>query len=231
MKNVLITGGSRGLGLEFTKQYLNKGFHVFAASRNPGNSPELNKMKKKFSNLLSIYPLDVSNEISRNKLYQRIAADVEKIDVLINNAGVASGNEKLRYRFGELKQEDLSRCFLVNTIAPLMLTEKLLPLIEKGTKPVVVNISSNSGSIAKKKGNGSTGYGYSSSKAALNMISKMLSNEMIKYGIIVVTTMLYTDKAPLEPFESITGMIRVIESLEMEDSGKFLDWQGNEIPF
>jgi NAD(P)-dependent dehydrogenase (short-subunit alcohol dehydrogenase family) len=161
------------------------------------------------------------------------------LDILINNAGIASGNEERRYRFGELIQEDLCRCLLVNSVAPLMMTEKFFPLLEKGSKPLIVNISSDSGSIARKRGGGNTGYGYSSSKAALNMITKLLSDELRESGVIVVslhpgwvrTTMLYCENAPLGPTESIGGMIRVIESLEMDDSGNFLDWQGHVIPW
>lgn len=239
MKNVLITGGSRGLGLEFTRQYLERNFQVFSASRNPGKSTELQQLKVKYEGLLTVHQLDVSDEESRHQLFLKISEKVGKLDVLINNAGIASGNEKFRYRFGELNQEDLCRSFLVNTVAPLMMTEKFFPLLKQGKEPIVVNISSNSGCISNKKGNGGTGYGYSASKAALNMITKMLSNELKDHGIKVVsfhpgwvkTTMLYTDKAPLEPFESISGMISVIQSLEMKSTGRFLDWKGNKMPW
>ncbi len=237
MKTMLITGGSRGLGLEFTKQYLKKGLQVFAASRNPARSTDLQQLKTSYDDQLAIYQLDVSDEESRHQLYQKMSEKIRKLDILINNAGIASGNEKFRYRFGELNQEDLCRSYLVNTVAPLMMTEKFFPLLEKGKKPVVVNISSDSGCISKKNREGS--YGYSSSKAALNMITKILSIELRGYGIIVVslhpgwvkTTMIYTKNAPLEPSESINGMIQVIESLEMKDTGRFLDWKGNEIPW
>jgi NAD(P)-dependent dehydrogenase (short-subunit alcohol dehydrogenase family) len=239
MKTVLITGGSRGIGLEFAKQYLKKGFQVLVASRYPARSAELSQLKAEYEDLLSIHSLDVSEEESRQQLYQQITKNFAQLDILINNAGIASGNEKRRYRFGELDQEDLCRSFLVNAVAPLMIAEKFFPLLEKGTKPVIANISSNSGCITKKQGNGSTGYGYSASKAALNMITKMLSHELRDSGVIVVslhpgwvrTTMLYCENAPLEPFESIRGMIQVIESLEMKSTGSFLDWQGNELPW
>ena len=239
MKTVLITGGSRGLGLEFTKQYLEKGFQVVSASRNSIKSTELQQLKIQYDNLLTIYQLDVSDKESRHKLYQKVSDKVGKLDILINNAGIASGNEKFRFRFGELDQDDLNRSFLINAIAPVMMAQKFFPLLEKGTNSVIINITSISGCISKKKGNGSTGYGYSSSKAALNMLTKMLSNELKVKNIVVVslhpgwvkTTMLYTENAPLEPSESISGMIQVIESLEMKSTGKFLDWQGNEIPW
>jgi NAD(P)-dependent dehydrogenase (short-subunit alcohol dehydrogenase family) len=238
-KIILITGGSRGLGLEFTTQYLRKGFQLFSVSRNAESSAELQELKTEYPDLLTIYQVDVSDDKSRDQLYKKISEKVEKLDILINNAGIASGNEEFRYRFGEFSQEDLSRSFLVNTIAPLMMTEKFFPLLKKGKEPIVVNISSSSGCISKKKGNGSTGYGYSSSKAALNMITKMLSNELKDHGIKVVslhpgwvkTTMLYTENAPLEPVESISGMIRVIESLDMNSTGHYIDWKGNELPW
>lgn len=120
-----------------------------------------------------------------------------------------------------------------------MMTQRFFPMLKQGTKPVVVNMSSDSGSIARKKGGGDTGYGYSSSKTALNMMTKMLSHELREYGIIVVslhpgwvrTTMLYCENAPLEPAESIGGMIQVIESLGMKDTGRFLDWQRDKVPW
>jgi NAD(P)-dependent dehydrogenase (short-subunit alcohol dehydrogenase family) len=239
MKEILVTGGSRGIGLEFTRQYLRKGHRIFAASRNPEESGELQDLKAEFDGRLSIHQLDVSAEDSRNRLFRQLPEEAEKLDILINNAGIASGNEKRRYLFGDLDQDDLCRCLLVNSVAPLMMTQRFFPLLERGTRPIVVNMSSNSGSIAQKRGGGDTGYGYSASKTALNMMTKMLSHELREHGIIVVslhpgwvrTTMLYCENAPLAPPESIGGMIGVIESLEMEDSGKFLDWQGNEVPW
>jgi NAD(P)-dependent dehydrogenase (short-subunit alcohol dehydrogenase family) len=239
MKNILVTGGSRGIGLEFTRQYLKKGFQVFAVSRNPERSGELQKLKEEFDDRLSIHQLDVSAEDSRHRLFRQLSEEVGELDILVNNAGIASGNEERRYRFGNLDQDDLCRCLLVNSVAQLMMTQRFFPLLQKATRPIVVNISSDSGSIARKRGGGDTGYGYSSSKTALNMMTKMLSHELREYGIIVVslhpgwvrTTMLYCENAPLEPAESIGSMIQVIESLAMKDSGRFIDWKGNDLPW
>ena len=239
MRRILVTGGSRGIGLEFVRQYLKRGDRVFAASRKPEDSSELQQLTGEYGEQLSVLQLDVSSEKSRSAVFERIAAKTDTLDILINNAGIASGNEKVRYQFGELNQEDLSRSFLVNTIAPLMMTQEFFPMLEKGNDTIVVNISSNSGCISLKRGNGSTGYGYSSAKAALNMITKMLSIQLKDHSITVVslhpgwvrTTMLYCDNAPLEPLESISGMIRVIDSLELKDTGSFLDWKGNELPW
>ncbi len=239
LRSILITGGSRGIGLEFARQFLKKSNLVIVACRFPKKSLELLELKEQYPDQLIILHLDVSEEESRLRLYEKLIKKINKIDILINNAGIASGNEKFRYRFGDLNQTDLCRSLLVNAVAPLLLTEKLFSLLTKSSTPIVVNISSNSGSITKKQGNGSTGYGYSASKAALNMFTKMLSLELKKEEVIVVafhpgwvrTTMLYCENAPLAPLDSVQGMISVIESLELNDSGKFLDWQGNELPW
>jgi NAD(P)-dependent dehydrogenase (short-subunit alcohol dehydrogenase family) len=122
MKNILVTGGSRGIGLEFTRQYLKKGLQVFVGSRNPASSTELQQLKTEYDDLLAIYPVDVSDEESRHQFFQGISEKVGSLDILINNAGIASGNERFRYRFVELDQEDLCRSFVVNSIAPLMIT-------------------------------------------------------------------------------------------------------------
>ena len=113
----------------------------------------------------------------------------------------------------------------------------LIPNVYAVVDSIGVTLSS-SGSITRRTRKGG-GFSYSSSKAALNMITKALSVELSDSGIIVVslhpgwvkTTMELTKNAPLKPSESIEGMIKVIESLKTEDTGKFIDWQGNEFPW
>lgn len=237
MKNVLITGASKGIGLEFTRQYLQGGNRVFGASRKPENSSELQQLKSQHGDRLVIFQLDVSSEESRNIFYQALSAQAERLDILINNAGIIAGNEEYSYRFGELKQEDIMRTLLVNSIAPLMITERVFPMLLKSPQSVVVNITSDNGSIARRNSGGK--YGYCTSKAALNMITKILSNEFRNNEIIVIalhpgwvkTPMTRNEDAPLEPHESIEGMLHVINSLEMRDTGRFLDWKGNEVPW
>lgn len=238
MKNILITGSSRGLGLEFVKQFLKKGNKVIASSRNPHKYQDLKNLKIKFGENLSILQLDVSKEESRNSAFEEISDRVNKIDLLINNAGIRFGGEKYSDTLGKLHKEDFSKIFIVNSAAPLLMVEKFLPLLEASDKPVIINISSSSGSISRRTRKGG-GFSYSSSKAALNMITKALSVEFEDRSIIVAslhpgwvkTTMEYTENAPLLPTESVKGMIEVIESLNVEDTGKFIDWQGNEMPW
>jgi NAD(P)-dependent dehydrogenase (short-subunit alcohol dehydrogenase family) len=237
MKRCLITGGSRGIGLEFTRQYLERGFQVFAASRNPWQSTELQQLLTQYKDRLFIGPLDVGDEGSRRDYFQMLSAHTDKLDLLINSAGILSGNEEFCRPLGDLQQEDLCRTFLINSVAPLMMAEGALPLLKKGTQPIVANISSDNGCISTKSHGGK--YGYSASKAALNMITRILSFDLRAYGIVVVslhpgwvkTTMTQNENAPLEPSESIGGMIQVLDSLEIDDTGRFFAWTGKEIPW
>ncbi len=237
MKDILVTGGSKGIGLEFTRQYLQQGCRVFAASRKPKDSKALQQLHVQYDDQLVVHQLDVAEEGSRRDFIRALRSETEKLDVLINNAGVISGNEQFSYPFGDLQQEELCRVLLVNSVAPLMMAESVFPWLKKGSKPVVVNITSDNGSISMRNSGGK--YGYCASKAALNMITKIQSFDLREHGILVLslhpgwvqTPMTRNEDAPLTPAESIEGMLQVIDSLEMKDSGRFLDWQGNEIPW
>ena len=237
MKHCLVTGGSRGIGLEFTRQYLARGFQIYTTSRIPWDSAELRQLQAQYSKRLVIIQLDVGDEGSRRDCSQTLATHTGKLDLLINSAGILSGNEEFCHPLGELKQDDICRTFLINSVAPLMMVEAVLPLLRQGAQPIVANISSDNGSISRKSHGGK--YGYSASKAALNMISRILAADLSAHGIIVVslhpgwvrTTMTRNENPPLEPSESITGMIQVLDSLEIDDTGRFLDWTGREIPW
>lgn len=237
MRTVLITGGSSGIGLEFARQLLKAGDRVIAASRNAEGSTDLRDLKAAHGDRLSVRVLDVGDEVSRRDLFQAVSGEVDGLDLLINGAGIISGGEEHISAFGKLDQEELARTFLVNSIAPLMMTELFFSLLKEGTEPLVVNISSLNGSIGLWDRPGK--YSYCASKAALNMMTKILSAELREAGIGVVsfhpgwvqTRMTRNEDAPMTPEESIGGMLRVIESLGPDDSGKFLDWKGNEVPW
>lgn len=238
MKRILVTGSSRGLGLEFVKQLLEKGNQIIACNRNPLKYPDLLELKNKFEDKLVLIDLDVSSKDSIDNAFTMISKEVDGLDILINNAGIRFGGEKYCDELGKLYKEDFCNIFTVNTVAPVLIVEKFLPLIKNGRNTVIVNISSTSGSIGRRSRKGG-GYSYGASKAALNMISKSLSIDLEEDSITVIsmhpgwvkTSMEYTENAPLTTYESIKGMNKVIEGLTIKDTGKFFDWEGNELPW
>lgn len=236
MKRILVTGSSKGLGLEFVKQYLETGNLVIASSRNPDKSPELEKLKNKYSENLITIKLDVSKQEDREKAFEQVSQQIRGLDLLINNAGIISGDEKNPSVFGAVYKEDLSKVFLVNSISPLVMSETFLPLLEKGSNAKIINITSMNGSIAKRESGGK--YSYAASKAALNMITKIMSYDLKEKGIITlaihpgwIKTDMGGEDAPLEKEEPISLIIDLIEKIDISNTGKFLDWQGNELPW
>ena len=205
MRNVLITGASGGIGYEFCKQYQSKGFTVFAVCRNA--SSELEKLGV---NVIS--NIDLAHEYFCSALVEKLSE--KKIDLLINNAGIY-----LKESFGSFKETNLHHQFQINTIAPLMLTEKLLSHLHEKSK--VIMISSRMGSISDNESGGS--YGYRASKAALNAVAKSLSVDLKKRGIAVgvfhpgyVKTKMTNYKGFIEAQQSVSAMIKQIEELTLD---------------
>ncbi len=232
MLTILITGANRGLGLEFVSKYLIKGNKVIASYRNSNDIIELLSLKEHNHENLILIELDVSSQESRSKVVAQIKLVVDHIDVLINNAGVTG---KRYLKFGELKNEDFVNVFTVNAFSAILLAENLLELLEKSpNQPKIINISTNKGSITSCEHDDD--FAYSASKAALNMLSKLLANSLKSKNIIVnpihpgwVKTRMGSDHAPLTKDISISGMIKLIDSLTLADSGKFFNYLGKEL--
>ncbi|MBT8056513.1 MAG: SDR family oxidoreductase [Gammaproteobacteria bacterium] len=221
---VLITGANRGLGLEFARQYSAEGWHVIATARNPERADQLEALA------VEIAPLDVADPASVDALANSL--DGRSIDLLINNAGIfprAGGIEEIDF-------DDYSRTLTVNTMGPVRVTRALLPNLRASEMKKVVNITSRLGSIALT-GNG-VFYGYRESKAALNMFTKILANELKPEGFTCLTihpgwvqTDMGGENANLTPEESISGMREVIATVGPEKTGTYWSYGGEEVPW
>jgi NAD(P)-dependent dehydrogenase (short-subunit alcohol dehydrogenase family) len=232
MKTILITGANRGIGLELTKQYAVEGCRVVACSRDPKKSVALNSMATKYPELIKIHALDVSDSAQIERLAQTLSN--EPIDILINNAGIypktdASG-------FGNTNYTDWMTAFSINTMAPLKMAETFVKQIALGKQKIIVTITSQMGSIEDNSSGGN--YLYRSSKAAANMVMKSLAVDLRAKGIIAVAfnpgwvkTDMGGPNAMISVEQSVAGMRQVISKLTLTDSGKFLGYEGNEIPW
>ena len=235
---VFITGANRGLGLELTRQYLERGDQVFAASRQPADAGDLQRLRRQYPDLLKLLPLDVTNAESIAAAVQAVNAATDALDVLINNAGVYphAGSGDAHQRLGQLTHDDAMETMQVNAIGPLLVSQALLPLLRAGRKGRIISISSGQGSLTWK----ATGdpYHYSASKAALNMYMRSLAAEIGTYGLISVLvdpgwmrTEMGGDSASQDPADSARGIIRLAEQLHAEENGSFVTWQGQPVPW
>lgn len=240
-RRVFITGAGRGLGLEFVRQYLLNGDTVYAGVRRPLQSPGLDDLTSQYPTRLTVVRLDVTKASSLDAAFGRVAASASGLDVLINNAGINAMSRDIddpsaAVRLGDLTPEALTTMFQVNAFGALLVTQSARPLIKHGNQPRLINISSWKGSMTNPAT--ARDFGYSASKAALNMITRKLAVALDEDGIIVtgvdpgwVSTDMGGPHAKLTPTQSVHHMLKLIQGLTPEHSGRFFRYDGVEQPW
>lgn len=171
---VFVTGADRGLGLALTARLLDKGWKVYAGQYMP-DWTELTGLKEKYADKLTLIPLDVALEKSVKEAAEIVARTTDHVDLLINNAGITSSKDH-RSIHEVQDYEELQKIFNVNTLGPLRVVEAFLPLLDKSNLKRLCFVSSEAGSINNSMR--TDFYGYSMSKAALNMNVKILFNKL-----------------------------------------------------
>jgi NAD(P)-dependent dehydrogenase (short-subunit alcohol dehydrogenase family) len=233
MATVLVTGASRGIGLELVRQYAEGGWSVLATARDPEDSAGLAELSEKYGAKIEAHPLDVAAADS----VEELAAVLEEqpIDLLINNAGIYP---RKGTHIGELDYEAWRETFETNLFGVMHLTEALLENVALSERKQIAAISSGMGSLgAAAEGSlGTMGasYQYRTSKTALNMALLVLSKELAPRGISVaiispgwVKTDMGGAKAAITPQVSVAGIRKVLDLPSMEISGKFLSYDGS----
>ena len=230
MTNVLVTGANRGLGLGFVTNYLGKNVNVVSTTRDIESSRELLALKERFPDNLEIFELDLLKESAGDTLANFLGE--RPIDILINNAGVGSTNQ----HFEAVSPKPWLEVLKVNLIAPLMITQSIINNVKKGSDKKIYFLSSQLGSIGDNASGGM--YIYRSSKTGLNQVVKSLSVDLKPQGITVVSlhpgwvkTDMGGPNAPVSIDESIEGMMQVIDSTDIRDTGRFLNYDGKELPW
>ncbi len=174
----VVTGADRGLGLALTTRLLAKGWRVFAGQYMPA-WPELGQLVTRYPQTLHLVPLDVGDTDSVRAAAQAVAAEVEQVDLLINNAGVNSRTSTRE--LGEPQDyAEMQRLYNINALGPLRVVEAFLPLLDRGQMKRLCFVSSEAGSINRAQR--TCWFGYCSSKAALNMAVRMLFNKLRPQG-------------------------------------------------
>ncbi len=220
MHKYLVTGANRGIGLELCRQLKDQGHQVTAVCRN--SSPELDAL-----GVAVIDQCDVADQASVLELSAKLKG--QKIDVLINNAGVLSRNA-----LGEIDYQTVMQQYQVNAIGPLMVTEALLPNLDSGAKVAIV--TSRMGSMADNDSGGH--YGYRMSKAAVNMAGTSLAVDLKPKGIAVgllhpgyVKTDMTGHNGFVDTQHAASGLLARIAQLRIENSGTFWHAEGEQLPW
>ncbi|MBE1275539.1 SDR family oxidoreductase [Enterovibrio baiacu] len=229
-KHLLITGANRGIGLALTTLYLNAGWQVDACCRDPESADELNALTSTFDSL-QIHELDVTDHAAIDALSTELTS--REFDLIINNAGYYGPKGD---RFGSTDMDEWRKVLDINTLAPLKIAEAFHGQLLAGKPGVYAALSSKVGSMTDNTSGG--GYIYRSSKAALNAVVKSLSIDLAPQGIIAVAlhpgwvkTEMGGPNALISSQESAQGLFDVLAALKHEDSGKFLNYDGQVLPW
>jgi NAD(P)-dependent dehydrogenase (short-subunit alcohol dehydrogenase family) len=231
MPTVLITGGSRGLGLEFVRQYQSEGYAIIAACRDPGTALALQQLERAAKGALTVVELDVVDGASIKQAAARVPSGT--IDILINCAGVIGARGQT---LGSLDYTDWTHVLEVNVMGPARVCEAFLDRVARSGRRLIITITSGMGSLAD---NTSGGYiPYRTSKAAVNMLMRSAAIDLKPRGITCVVlnpgwvkTDMGGPNATLSPEESVGAMRRLIARLGPEDSGRFYNYDGREYPW
>lgn len=217
MPTVLITGANRGIGLELARQYSADGWTVIATVRE--ESLELSELAVEVSRL----------DMRDFDAVVRLGQAIDTLDLLIANAGTYGPRNPASADDAEAWSETLA----VNSIAPFLLAQSVLPAVERSGGKLIA-ISTKMGSIADNSSGGFVAY--RSSKSALNMAWKSMAvdNPTVTCAVLHpgwVQTRMGGPSAPLEVETSVAGLRRVIDDLGPEQSGGFFAFDGSEIPW
>ncbi|CDZ94296.1 SDR family oxidoreductase [Pseudomonas saudiphocaensis] len=225
-KTALVIGASRGLGLGLVKQLQAEGWQVIATVRDPQRAETLTSLAG-----VRVETLDIDDMASVDALNQRLAGS--RLDLLFVNAGISGPRDASA---SNAAAEDITALFLTNSVAPIRLAERLLPLVEP-RNGVITFMSSIMGSVETGPAMGMPLYG--ASKAALNHLTRnFVASLGEETGLTVlsmhpgwVRTEMGGDQAPLDVETSCRGMVEQVTKAAGQRGHRFIDYQGEALPW
>jgi NAD(P)-dependent dehydrogenase (short-subunit alcohol dehydrogenase family) len=237
---VLVTGADRGLGFQLTKQLLKQSYNVFA-SRYLKDWPWLDELKQKYPEALQIVELDISNGSSVKTAAENIRKVTDSLDIIFNVAGIIDSKDKDITIFEELDYETIHQNMNVNTFGALRVINALIKELLNSSMKLIVNISSEAGSIGANSR--TSWFAYCMSKTALNMGSSIIHNSIKDAGgqvLLIHPGYMRTymsgelnDEADFSPEISAENIMKLVDRREefRGNNPTFIDHLGNKWPW
>ena len=245
--NVLVTGASSGIGLAIVRELLANGHvaRVFAVSRSATVSDLLQTLHRAWKEKLLLIDADISNQSHLQRLSQATQV-VDALHLVINCAGILHAQGIAPEKsIEQVSMASLEQVFALNAFAPLLLAQALLPQLCQKQPAVFASLSARVGSIGDNRAGG--WYAYRASKAAQNQLLKTFSIEWKRRNPQGICLMLHpgTVDTPLSsPFQArvpahklfdaqraASQLLHIIASSSPADSGRFVAWDGEEVPW
>jgi NAD(P)-dependent dehydrogenase (short-subunit alcohol dehydrogenase family) len=220
-KTALVTGANKGIGFEVVRQLARQGFHVFLGARNvKAGRAAAEKLRNEGE--VTFLEIDVSDQKSIHAAAEEFSRQSERLDVLINNAGILLDDDKDAL---SITAEIFENTMRTNTLGPWLVAQAFTPLLKKGSEPRIVNVSSGGGQLE----DGADGWapGYCVSKTALNGVTVQLAAMLPKFAInSVCPGWVHTDmggeNAPRSVGEGAATIVWLATEAAQDLTGKFV---------
>ncbi len=248
----LIVGAGGGIGSALASQLLADDTirQVYATCRHVGRSPALSRLADQFGDKLAIHQLDLTCEQSIADSANAVSNQSGRVDCIINAAGLLHDRHQRAFVMPERRMEDvdprsLIQNFQVNAVGPLLVVKHFARLLPRHERSLIINLSARVGSITDNRLGG--WYGYRSSKAAQNMLTRNLAIELARRHRQLICVAMHpgtVDTALSAPFQAnipserlfdpqqaAANLLAVAASLTPADNGEFFAWDGQRIPW
>lgn len=245
MKIALVTGAHKGLGFEWCKQLVSKGYEVILTARNFSDALKSSQHLTEKGFTVYPYQLDITEPDQIDKIATWVKERFGKLDLLINNAGINSGTrakgnaalQQANLSLDHLSKSELLAMVDINAVSPILLSHALRSVLNQSSRPKIINIGSWLGSITHKNNGGN--YSYAVSKSALNMMNRAFAFDVKEEQIISVVVnpgWVQTDmggsKAQFTPQTAVRNILtQVVEKITLEDTGNFFNYDGSIHPW
>lgn len=246
--NALVTGASSGIGLAMARLLLENRLvaRVFAVSRSASTSDSLTQLHQSHGDRLQRLAIDISDETQLLRLQRNVGEQVDSLHLVVNAAGLLHGHDVQPEKAVEqITAANLGRVFALNAFAPILLAKALMPLMEHGHSAVFASLSARVGSIADNRSGG--WYAYRASKAAQNQLMKTFAIELARRNRKACCLLVHpgTVDTPLSaPFKArvpaeklfttdraAAQLLKIIARSTPADSGRFIAWDGQDVPW
>lgn len=246
--NVLVVGASGGIGLALVKQLLADVNirQIHGTFRRSSLPQELEQLVRQSNKRLRLHQLDLTDEVSIGAVSDAVGADTERLDTIINAAGLLhDANVMPERRLDSVSAESLIANFQVNAIGPVLIAKHFARFLPRRERAVLANLSARVGSTSDNHLGG--WYSYRASKAAQNMLTRNLAIELARRHHKLICVALHPGTvatALSSPFQAnvpagqlfttqraATQLLQVLRNLTPQDNGKFFAWDGQVIPW
>lgn len=233
-QTIFISGAEKGLGFALASRFLQAGFHVFAGAYQV--LPHLAALGEQFTQMLTVIPLDVSQPDSIRAAALCVAQETPTLDILLNNAGIHLEKQGHTLETLDFTNQHLEQTMAVNAFGPLRMVQQFHSLLAPGQRKLIINISSEAGSITDC--GREREFAYCMSKSALNMGSKLMQNYLGKQGFKVLALhpgWMRTDmggpQAAISAEDSAAGIFDLALKEWAADDAIYLDYTGIPLPW